>query len=157
MPLTQLELHLSVLLQQVHFVQVGFYCSYSSSLQNLTFKCKKVYHPWIKLVRLCTTFMLLPFQNIIHQCHTILAVLETSISETHSHLLYPFSSFALCNYNQIHKTQKIESLPCILIRMVGPLERNGWQDVEITADLFWKQNQEKTKKKLLKQICILEF
>lgn len=83
-------------------------------------------------------FMFLPFQYIIHQYHTILTVLETSTSETHSHPLYPLHSFALCNYNQICKPQKMESMPHILIRVAGPLEQTGLQDAEVTAHLFRK-------------------
>lgn len=45
------------------------------------------------------------------------------------------SSPLLCSYNQIGKPQKMEPLPCILIRVAGPLEQTGLQDVEVTADI----------------------
>lgn len=100
-------------------------------LQDTIFKYKKVYHSWFKLVKLCTLF--LPFQYILPQYHIILTTLEVSTSKTNLHPLHPLHSFALCNYNQICKPHKIDSLPCILISMASPLEQTGLQDVEFTV------------------------
>lgn len=95
-----------------------------------------MYHPSFKLARLYTVF--LPFQYVLPQYHTILSTLEVSTSGTNPHPLHPLLSFALCNYNQICKPQKMNSLPCILISMASPLEQTGLQGgIHCLADLLW--------------------
>lgn len=40
----------------------------------------------------------------------------------------------------------MEPLPCILIRVAGPLEQTGLQDVEVTADIVEAEQGKKPKK-----------
>lgn len=89
------------------------------------------------MVQISKYTVFLPFQYTLPQYHAILSAQQVSTSKTYPHPLHPLLSFALCNYNQICKPQKMDFLPCILISAASPLEQMGLQDAEFTDNLFW--------------------